>query len=91
MKSLNKGTVFRFGVADDNIIVGYEEYVCDLTLGTKGFTRTGRTQNQAVGVFQLLSVNHDKVVGKSVNAAVQSFFAVLEQLLGRKRHKNSDA
>ena len=43
---------------------------------------------QAVGVFQQLSVHHDKVVGQGIDAVVQSFFPVLEQLLSGKRHKN---
>ena len=44
----------------------------------KGLTGTRRTQNQAVGVFQQLSVHHDEVVGQSIDAVVQGFFAVLE-------------
>ena len=51
--------------------------------------RSRRTQNQAVGVFQQLSVYHDEVVGQSVNAVVQGFFAVLEQFLCGERYKDS--
>ena len=91
MQSFHERTVFRFWVADDNIIVGHEEHICNLTLRTEGLTRTGRTQNQAVGILQLFPVNHNEVARKSVDTAVQSFAAVLEKLLGRKWYKNSDA
>ena len=33
-------------------------------LGAEGLTGTRRTQNQAVGVFQQLSIHHDEVVGQ---------------------------
>ena len=49
------------------------------------------TQNQAIGVFQQLAVYHDKVVGKGVDAVVQSFRAGLEQLLCGKGNEDRHA
>ena len=77
-----------FWVANDNIIVRHEERIADLTLCAEGFTGTGSAQNQTVGVLQLFAINHDEVVGKSVQTVVQAFLAVIEQFLRGKRHKN---
>ena len=67
-----------FRVTDDDIIIGKQKAVGNLTLGAERLTGTRRTQNQAVGVFQQLSVHHDEVVGQGIDAVVQGFFAVLE-------------
>ena len=77
-----------FWVADDDIIVRHEECVADLTLCAEGFTGTGSAQNQTVGVLQLFAVNHNQFVGQGVQAIIQAFLAVVEQLLCGKRHKN---
>ena len=79
-----------FGVADDDVIVCDKEHICDLTLGAEGLTGARRTENQAVGVFEELSIHHDKVVGQSVDAAVQSFLTVLEKLLCGKRNEDGN-
>ena len=75
-------------VTDDDIIIGKQKAVGNLTLGAERLTGTRCTQDQTIGVFQQLSVHHDKVVGQGIDAVVQSFFPVLEQLLSGKRHKN---
>lgn len=77
-----------FWVADDNIIVCHKERIADFTLCAEGLAGTGSAQNQAVGVLQLFAINHDEVVGKSVQTVVQAFLAVIEQFLRGKRHKN---
>ena len=78
MQAFHQRCVLRFRVTDDDIIIGKQKAVGNLTLGAERLTGTRRTQNQAVGVFQQLSVHHDEVVGQGVYAVVQSFFAVLE-------------
>ena len=78
MQTLNKRCVLRFRVTDDNIITGKQKAVGDFSFCAEGLTGTRRTQNQAVGVFQQLSIHHDEIVGQGVDAVVQSFFAVLE-------------
>ena len=78
MQTLHQRCVLRFRVTDNDIITGKQKAVGDLTLGAERLTGTRRTQNQAVGVFQQLSVYHDEVVGQGVDAVVQSLFAVLE-------------
>ena len=76
-----------FRVTDDDIIVRHEERITDLTLCAEGFTGTGSAQNQTVGVLQLFAVHHNQVVGQGVQAIIQAFLAVVEQLLCGKRHK----
>ena len=44
-----------------------------------------------LGFFQLFAVNHNQVVGQGVQAIIQAFLAVVEQLLRGKRHKNRRA
>ena len=78
MQTLHQRCVLRFRVTDDDIIIGKQKAVGNLTLGAERLTGTRRTQNQAVGVFQQLSIHHDEVVGQGVDAVVQSLFAVLE-------------
>ena len=48
----------------------------------------GSTKDQPIGVFQQLPVNHDKVVGKGVDAVIQGFLSCLEQLLGGKGNED---
>ena len=80
-----------FRVADDNIIVRHQKSVGDLTLCRETFARTGSAQNQAIGVFQLLAVHHDKVVGQGVQAVIQAFFARLVQFLCGERNEDGRA
>ena len=54
------------------------------TVSYTHLTGTRRTQNQAVGVFQQLSIHHDEVVGQSIDAVVQGFFAVLKDVYKRQ-------
>ena len=78
MQTFNKRCVLRFRVTDNDIITGKQKAVGNLTLGAERLTGTRRTQNQAVGVFQQLSIHHDEVVGQGIDAVVQGFLAVLE-------------
>ena len=78
MQAFHHGCVLRFRVTDDDIIIGKQKAVGNLTLGAERLTGTRRTQNQAVGVFQQLSIHHDEVVGQGIDAVVQGFLAVLE-------------
>ena len=78
MQTLHQRCILRFRVTNDNIITGKQKAVCDFSFCAEGLTGTRRTQNQAVGVFQQLSIHHDEIVGQGVDAVVQSFFAVLE-------------
>ena len=56
---LHKGKILGFGVADDDVILRDEEGVRHFALGGEGLTGTGRTQDQPVGVLELLAVHHD--------------------------------
>ena len=62
VQALHQRPVFSFGVADDDVIVGDEEHVGDLPLRGKALAASGRTKDEAVGVFQTLAVYHDEVV-----------------------------
>ena len=86
---VNQSRIFCFRVADDNVIIGNEERIGDLTLCGEGLTGTGSTEDKSVGVLQFLSVHHDKVIGQSVQTVVEGFFTILEQFLRSERHKNS--
>ena len=77
-----------FRIANDDIIICDQEGVGNLTLGAEGFAGTGRAQNQAVRVFELLAVHHDEVVGESVQAIIECPRPRLEQLLRRERDKD---
>ena len=81
VKGVDQRIIFALGIADDDVIVGHEEDVADFTLGRKRFARAGRTENQSVWILELFPVNHNQVVGKSVQPAVQCLPGGLEQLL----------
>ena len=68
----------RFRVTDNDIIAGKQKAVGNFSFCAERLTGTRRTQNQAIGVFQQLSVHHDEVVGQGIDAVVQGFLAVLE-------------
>ena len=91
MQTLHQRSVLTFWVADDNIIVCHEERIADLTLCTEGFTGAGGAEDQAIGVLQFLPVYHNQVVGQSIQAIIQAFFAGLVQFLCGKRDKNCRA
>ena len=91
VQTLHKWSVFGFGVTDDNIVVGNEEHVGDLPLCGKALAAAGSTKDEAVGVLETLAVYHDEVVRQRVQPAVQSFLAVLKQLLRGKWNENGDA
>lgn len=56
----------RFRVTDNDIITGKQKAVGDFSFCAEGLTGTRRTQNQAVGVFQQLSVHHDEVLDRAL-------------------------
>ena len=84
---LHQREILGFGIADDDVILRDKEGIGHLTLCRKGFTTTGSTEDQSVGVFELLSVHHDHVVGQRIQSVVQSLTA-LKKLLSGERHKN---
>ena len=81
----------RFRVTDNNIITGKQKAVGNFSFCAEGLAGTGSAQNQTVGVLQFFAVNHDQVVGQGVQAIIQAFLAVVEQLLRGKGHKNRRA
>ena len=90
-QAADQGEILCLRVADDNIVIGDEENIEDFTLGAETLAAAGGSEDKAVGVFQSLSVHHDEVAAQSVEAVVQGFGPVLEQLLGGKGDKNSGA
>ena len=78
-------------VVHDDIIVCHQKSVCDLALCRETFAGAGSTQNQAIGVLQLLPVHHDKVVGQGVQTVIQAFFAGLIQFLCGERNEDGGA
>ena len=82
---------FAFGIVHNNIIVRHQKSVCDFTLCRETFAASRSTQNQAIGVLQLLPVHHDKVVGQGVQAVIQAFFARLVKFLCGERNEDGSA
>lgn len=77
-----------FRVVDNNIIICDQKGVGYFTLRAERLSRAGSAEDQAVGVFQLLPVHHDKVVGQGVQAVIQAFFARLVQFLCGERNED---
>ena len=79
---------FCLRVADNDVVVCGEKCVGDFPLGCERFPAAGRAQNQAVGVFELLAVHHDEVVGEGVESVIERPRPRLKQLLCRKWDKD---
>ena len=88
LKFLHQCRVLGFRIAHNYIVIRHQERIGDFTLGREGFTGTGSTQNQPVGVLELFPVNHNQVVGQSIQPIIQSLFPGLKQFLGGKRNEN---
>ena len=63
LKFLHQCRVLGFRIAHNYIVIRHQKRIGDFSLGREGFTGTGSTQNQPVGVFELFPVNHNQVVG----------------------------
>ena len=90
VKSLHKGEVFRFRVADDNVIVGNEERICHFPFCRKGFLASRRSQDKPFRVFKLLPVAEYHIIGKCVQPVVKGSPG-LEKLLRDKGDKDCGA
>ena len=82
---------FAFGIIDNNIIICHQKGVGNFTFCRETFARAGSAEDQTIGVFQLLPVHHDKVVGQGVQAVIQAFFAGLVQFLCGERNEDCRA
>ena len=78
-------------IVHNNIIVRHQKRIGNFTLCRETFAGAGSTQNQAVGVLQLLPVHHDQVVGQGIQPVVQALFAGLVKFLRGKRNENCRA
>ena len=78
-------------IVHNNIIVRHQKRIGNFTLCAERLAGAGSTQNQAIGVLQLLPVHHDKVVGQGVQAVIQAFFSALVQFLRGKRNEDGGA
>lgn len=90
IEPLHQGLVFCFGIADEDVIIRDQEGIGNLSLGREGLTAAGCTQDQTVGVLQLLPVNHDQIVGQGVDSVVQRTLMALEQFLSGKRNEDGN-
>ena len=88
MQRLHQRRVFSLRVTDEDVVVCQQVAVGDLTLGAERFAAARRTQNQPVGVLELLAVGHDHVVGQGVEAVIHRFARGLEQLLRGEGHED---
>lgn len=80
-----------FRVTDDDIIIRHQKRIGNFTLCRETFARTGSAEDKPIGIFQLLSVHHDEVVGQGIQAIVQGFLAGLIQFLRGKGDENGRA
>ena len=90
IKTLHKGKILGFRVADDNVIVSNEESICHFPFGGETLTASRRSQDKPVWVFELLSVAEYHIVRKGVQAIVQGL-PRLKKLLRDKGNENSGA
>lgn len=51
---------FAFGIVDDNIIVCNQKGVGNFTLCRETFARARSAEDEAVGIFEPLSINHNQ-------------------------------
>lgn len=78
-------------IIDNNIIIRHQKRIGDFTLCRETFAGTGSAEDKSIGIFQLLPVHHDKVVGQGVQAVIQAFFARLVKFLCGERNEDGRA
>ena len=66
VQTLDQRAVFRFGIADDDVVVRHEEHIADLTLRRERFAAARGAEDQTVGVLQEFAIHHNQIVGKRV-------------------------
>ena len=79
--------ILAFRVCDDNIVRCREEHVCHFTLCAERFTRTRRTQNQTVRIFELFAICHNHVVRHCIQTVIEGI-ALHEKFLRGERHED---
>ena len=91
VQTFHQWSILRLRIAHKNVVIRDEKSIANFSLCAERLARAGSAQNQTVGVFQLFAIHHDKVVGQGVQAIIEGSFAIVEQLLRSKRHKNCRA
>ena len=79
--------VFAHRVKNDNAVIGGKEHIDKLPLSGEALSSTRYAEIQAVGIFQLLAVRHDDIVGKGIQAIIDGL-AVHAELLRHKRNED---
>ena len=91
LQTIHQRRILSLRIIDNNIIVRHQKRIGNLTLCRETFARTGSAQNQAIRVFQLFAVHHDKVVGQGIQPVVQALFAGLVKFLRGERNEDGRA
>ena len=79
--------ILAFRVCNNNIVRCREEHVRHFTLCAERFTRTRRTQNQTVRIFELFAVCHNHVVGHCIQTVIEGI-TLHEKFLCGERHED---
>ena len=79
----------RFGIQDQDIVIGGQGDAHDLLFGAERLAAAGNAQPEAVAVEELAPVGHNHVFAHGVLTIVDA--AVLHDLLGTERNEHSSA
>ena len=66
VQTVDQCSVFRLRITDDDIVRRDKEHIADLAFCGEGLAAARCAKNKSVGVFQVLAIYHDKIVGKCV-------------------------
>ena len=87
-QAFDQRAILGFGVNDDNVIICGQRDLRDLSLGCKGFTGTGDSEDKAVTIQKLLAVGKDEILGDGVLPVVDA--VPVADLLCLERHEHSE-
>ena len=86
-QSFHQRIILAFRVCNDNIVCCREEHVCHFTLCAERLTTARCSKNQAIRVFELLTICHNHVVGHCIQTVVEGI-ALHEKFLCGERHED---
>ena len=79
--------IFAHRVNDNDAVIGGKEHIDQLPFGGEALAAARRAEVHSVCGFELFTVSHDDIVGKSVHAVVERL-SIHAKLPGHKGNKN---
>ena len=88
LQAVGQGRVLCLRITDNQVVIRHQKGIGNLSLRRERLAGTGCPENQAVRVFQFLTVHHNQVVGQRIQAVVKRLASCLKQFLCGEGNKD---